>query len=97
MCSQAVVIGVRRIIKTLKPLYENRARNSMDIHSYTESDTCRRTVRPLMPLANALYPTAQSRGFVLAETVFMFKLLCYAKQIPTSWKSKQLTHVRRTC
>jgi hypothetical protein len=33
MCSQAVVIGVRRIIKTLKPLYENRARNSMDIHT----------------------------------------------------------------
>jgi hypothetical protein len=44
MCWQAVVIGVRRITKTLTPLYANGARNC-PYDSYAELDTCRRTLK----------------------------------------------------
>jgi hypothetical protein len=49
MCLQSVVSGVQRIIKTLKPLYANRARNRTEI--CTQNGTCvdgpeRRAVYP---------------------------------------------------
>jgi hypothetical protein len=49
-----VVICVQKIIKTLNPLYANRARNRLD-GSYAESDTSRPTLKLLLNDYNSCY------------------------------------------